>query len=286
MHGCGNDFIVINDAEGLLNWDALSRLAQRYCPRRLGVGADGLIAVGHSPLPGATWPNDVDFEMRYVNANGSHAEMCGNGIRCLAKFVADQQGDNRDTLCVYTGAGVRRVRLWRSGGQVTSATVSMGQPRLKAADIPTTLRSPGQEVVGALVELEHERLEVTAVNVGNPHAVVFVNEISEYLVHEVGPQLAAHAAFPQGTNVEFVQRVGPERLRMRVWERGIGETWACGTGACASVVAAVLTEHVEPQTEITVVLNGGELGVKWPSLDSQVELTGPATAVYRGELEL
>jgi diaminopimelate epimerase len=162
----------------------------------------------------------------------------------------------------------------------------MGHPGLKAAHIPTTLRSPEQQVVGALVELEHERLEVTAVNMGNPHAVVFVTEVSEYLVHETGPQLASHAAFPQGANVEFVQRVGGDRLRMRVWERGIGETWACGTGACASVVAAVLSEYVEPQAEVTVVLNGGELSVRWPSPDSQVELTGPASTVYRGELEL
>ena len=288
MHGLGNDFIVLDDAAGVHDWAALGLLAQRYCPRRTGVGADGVIAVGHGPLAGERWPAGVDFEMRYVNADGSRAEMCGNGIRCLGQFVAGQLNWELDSVAVLTGAGVLSLRLSRdAAGVVQAVTVGMGVPRLVASQIPTTLRPDTEPVVGALLDLdEDEPLLLTAVNMGNPHAVFFVDAISDHHVHALGPLIETHPLFPQKINAEFVQVLTPQRLRMRVWERGVGETWACGTGACASVVAAVLNGHCAHGTDVTVVLNGGELTVNWPAADEQVLMTGPAAAVFHGELEL
>jgi diaminopimelate epimerase len=288
MHGCGNDFIVVNDADGRLTWDILAELSRRFCPRRLSVGADGVIAVGHTPLPGEQWPAPADYEMRYVNADGSRAEMCGNGIRCLGKFAADELGDRRDDLRIATGGGVLPIQLHRdSGGRVATVTVGMGVPRLLAQDIPTTLRPPGEAVVGALLEADDdEPLAVTCVNMGNPHAVAFVDAITEHHVHGLGPLIETHPAFPERANAEFVQVLAADRLRMRVWERGCGETWACGTGACASVVAAVLNSHSRHGESVTVVLNGGELSITWPAPDAEVQMTGPAVTVFRGELML
>jgi len=287
MHGLGNDFIVIDDAAGSFTWEALSALAQRYCPRRFGIGADGLIAVGHGPLAGEQWPAAVDFEMRYVNADGSRAEMCGNGIRCLGKFAADELSFAGDKLRVLTGAGVLPLKLRRGAdGVVEAVTVGMGQPRFSAEAIPTTLRPAKEQVIGAMLDLdEDEPLLVTAVNMGNPHAVFFVDAITDDQVLSLGPLIETHPAFPQKVNAEFVQLLGPARLRMRVWERGCGETWACGTGACASVAAAVVNGQCAYGTDVTVVLNGGELSVNWPMPSEQVYMTGPAVSAFRGELQ-
>jgi diaminopimelate epimerase len=285
MHGCGNDFIVIDDPDGRFAWQQLSKMARQWCPRRFGVGADGLIAVGHGPLPGESWPDGVDYEMRYVNADGSRAEMCGNGIRCLGKFTADELGDKRETLNVLTGAGVLPVELHRTAGLVESVTVEMGVPKLAAGEIPTTIRAAGDEVISALLELEDERLAVTAINMGNPHAVCFVEHPMDYHVYDIGPELEVHEVFPQRANIEFVQVLSPDRLRLRVWERGVGETQACGTGACASVVAAVLNGYSEHGQDVTVQLNGGQLVVNWPARDRSVRMTGPVVFVYKGEID-
>lgn len=283
MHGCGNDFIVIDDATESLAWAQLSQLAQRYCDRRFGIGADGLIAVGH-PAPGnadTTW----DYEMRYVNADGSRAEMCGNGIRCLGKFVADELHDTRDSIRVLTGAGVLPVALYRDAhGTAQRASVGMGVPRLLAREIPTTLAPDGEQVINAALALDSTQLNVTAVSMGNPHAVSFHPAVTDRHVLGLGPQVEVHPAFPEKVNAEFVQLLSPTRLAMRVWERGCGETWACGTGACASVVAAVLNGHCAYGTDIDVQLNGGELRIAWPAPDAPVQMTGPAVTVFRGEL--
>ncbi|MDQ3024176.1 MAG: diaminopimelate epimerase, partial [bacterium] len=236
MHGCGNDFIVFNDPAGTYSWEQLSEIARKHCDRRFAVGADGVIAVGHGPLADQTWPDGTDYEMRYVNADGSRAEMCGNGIRCLGKYVADVLGDTRDEIKVLTGNGVLPITLHRAGGVVTSVTVGMGVPRLSAPDIPTTLGNG--TVIREPFEVSGETLLFTTVNMGNPHAVSFVDSIEDRHVHVLGPQVETASVFPQKTNVEFVQTISPRELRMRVWERGCGETWACGTGACATVVAA------------------------------------------------
>jgi diaminopimelate epimerase len=284
MHGCGNDFIVIDDPAGTFSWSQLGELAQRFCERRFAVGADGLIAVGHGPLPGDKWCDGADYEMRYVNADGSRAEMCGNGIRCVGKYVADVLGDSRDEVRVQTGNGVLPIRLHREGGVVTSVTVGMGVPRLAAAEIPTTLGN--STVIREPLELDGELLLFTTVNMGNPHAVSFVEEITDRHVLTLGPQVELSPAFPQKTNVEFVETLSPRELRMRVWERGCGETWACGTGACATVVAAILEGHSNYGEDVTVHLNGGDLTIQWPAADQAVLMTGPAEIAFTGKLVL
>jgi diaminopimelate epimerase len=281
MHGCGNDFIVFDDASDRFSWHDLAGLARQHCRRRFAVGADGLIAVGRPPEPGA------DFEMRYLNADGSRAEMCGNGIRCLGKFIADELGWERDTANILTGAGVLPIHLLHDvEGQVNAVTVGMGVPRLRAADIPTTVRPASELAVGVVLDVDSERFAVTAVSMGNPHAVIFVDHITDEHVLDYGPRIEEHPLFPHKTNVEFVQVQSPNRLRMRVWERGCGETLACGTGACASVVAAVLNGHVQYAETVMVQLQGGELGVRWASPSSNVEMTGPAETAFRGVLEV
>ena len=278
MHGCGNDFIVFDDAQDRFSWHELSELARRYCPRRFGVGADGLIAVGRHP--------GADYEMRYVNADGSRAEMCGNGIRCVGKFVGDELGDSRSHINVMTGNGVLPISLSRIAGRVESITVGMGVPGLKAASIPTTLKPVGEPVLATELSVDGMQLALTAVNMGNPHAVSFVDSISDQHVLGVGPLIERHSVFPEGVNVEFVQVLAPEKLRMRVWERGVGETWACGTGACATVVAAVLNGHSRPGSDVVVKLNGGKLTINWPGEGHAVQMTGPAEFVYHGFLGL
>jgi diaminopimelate epimerase len=278
MHGCGNDFVVFDDREGLYSWDDLARLAPRLCDRRFGIGADGLIAVGLC--------DEADFEMRYVNADGSRAEMCGNGIRCLGKFIAEKLHFASDIAEVLTGAGILTIELAREGQRVTSVTVSMGLPRLRAADVPTTLPELDGVVRQAHLHLGGEELKVTAVSMGNPHCVTFVDEITDLHVHGIGPQVERHEAFPRKVNAEFAQLISPSEIRLRVWERGCGETWACGTGACATVVAAVLNGKARHGDDVTVHLNGGDLVINWPARDQAVVMSGPAESVYEGEILL
>jgi diaminopimelate epimerase len=276
MHGCGNDFLVFDDAPGDYDWHRLGRLAPVLCDRRFGVGGDGLIAVGRC--------EEADFEMKYVNADGSRAEMCGNGIRCLGKFVADELGFIGDVVTVLTGAGILTLELLREHGKVAQVTVSMGRPVLAAKDIPTTLGELDGVVRKQLLNVDGHELLLTAVSMGNPHAVSFVDEITDRHVHGFGPLIEVDPAFPRKVNVEFVQVLSPTELRMRVWERGCGETWACGTGACASLVAAVLNGHCQLDTDVLLHLNGGDLIIRWPSRDEAVLMTGPAETVFRGEV--
>jgi len=284
MHGCGNDFIIIDDPAGAYSWKQLEKLAQRHCTRRFAVGADGLIAVGHSALPGEQWSTGTDYEMRYLNADGSRAEMCGNGIRCVGKYVADVLGDTRDQINVLTGNGVLPITLHRdASGHVSSVTVGMGLPRLSAGEIPTTLGNG--TVIRQPLAVDGETLLFTTVNMGNPHAVSFVDAIDDRHVLSLGPRVETAPQFPQKANVEFVEAINPRELRMRVWERGCGETWACGTGACATVVAAVLEGRASYGEDVTVHLNGGDLTIQWPAPDATVLMTGPAEIAFTGVLE-
>jgi diaminopimelate epimerase len=285
MHGCGNDFAVFDDAENRYSWEQLSTLAEKLCDRRFSIGGDGIIAVGHAALPGDSWPAAADYEMRYINADGSRAEMCGNGIRCVGKYVADVLGDNRDHIRVMTGNGVLPIELHRIDGTVATITVGMGVPKLAAAEVPTTLSANGS-VIDMPLTIDGDTLQLTAVSMGNPHAVSFVDRIEERHVHQLGPQVEVHPDFPRKTNVEFVEVLGPTHLRMRVWERGVGETWACGTGACATVVAAVLNGHSQPGTDVVVSLNGGDLTISWPGEGQPVTMTGPAEIVFSGAVEV
>jgi len=272
MHGLGNDYIFVNGMSERLPRVSLPRLARALSDRHFGIGADGLILV----LPSRS----AQFRMQVFNADGSEAEMCGNGIRMFARYVYEH-GLTRDReLAVETLAGVIRPRLMVRGGRVASVRVDMGEPRLERSEIP--MRGKPGRVIGEALRVDGERYEVTAVSMGNPHCVIFVKEVAEFPVARVGPAIERHRAFPRRTNVEFVQVLGRSALRMRVWERGAGETLACGTGACATLVAAVLNGKADRKA--TVHLPGGDLKIEWRESDNHVYMTGPAEEVFCGEI--
>ena len=268
-HGIGNDFILIADPA-----DAIALApdeVRRLCDRRFGVGADGVIRVAPARAGG-------DFLMDYVNSDGSTGEMCGNGIRCLAVFARDRGLTDARELAIETGAGLKVVRV-EDGG----VRVDMGPPIFVASDIPVEADDP----LHTKIELDGGVVEAAVLSMGNPHAVLFVDDPDASAVAATGPAIESHPLFPNKTNVEFVAVEGRDRIRMRVWERGSGETLACGTGACAAAVAARLLAGVD--SKMTVALPGGDLAVEWDgSLDEQapVFMTGPAVRVFDGEIDL
>lgn len=271
MHGIGNNYIYLDLTQGAPDLD-YAELARRVSDVHFGVGSDGLILI----LPGEVG----DFRMRMFNADGSEAEMCGNGIRCVGKYVYDRGLTRKRELIVETPAGLRRLELLVEAGEVRRVRVDMGHPGLERRALP--MEGPGDErAVRAPLEAGGRRFEVTGVSMGNPHCVIFSDELSDELVHRFGPEIERHAAFPRRTNVEFVKALPDGSLAMRVWERGSGETMACGTGACAAGVAAVLHGLVERRT--IVHLPGGDLDVEWTPGES-VFMTGAAEETCFGEL--
>ncbi len=275
MHGLGNDFVVVDCMETLPAEEKLPALAKALCDRHFGVGADGLILV----LPSRA----ADFKMRIFNADGGEAEMCGNGIRTFAKFVYERGYTRERELEVETLAGIIRPRLRVRRGKVARVRVDMGEPRLARSEIP--MKGPDQEkVVGERIRVEGRRYEITAVSMGNPHCVLFVEDMERAKVEQIGPAIECHDLFPRRTNVEFVQIVGQGDIKMRVWERGAGETLACGTGASAALVAAVLNGL--SARKATMHLRGGDLQVSWNPEDNHVFIEGPAAEVFTGETRL
>jgi diaminopimelate epimerase len=271
MQGCGNDYVYIDCFNQAAPADAPA-LSRAISARHFGVGSDGLILICRSER--------ADAHMRMFNADGSESEMCGNGIRCVAKYVYDHGLVRKPTLTVETGRGVLTLDLETAGGKVSSVRVNMGEPILDAAGIPTAL--PGDPPVNVpLVVDQNLTLQVTCVSMGNPHCVAFVQEISDGLVHGIGPRIENHRAFPRRTNVEFVHVEKPGEMTMRVWERGSGETMACGTGACAVAVAGVLTGQT--QRKVLIHLRGGDLHLHWSEKDNHVYMTGPAVEVFSGD---
>ncbi len=268
MHGAGNDYVYVNAFEERLPAD-LPRLAIAVSDRHKGVGSDGLILIGPSSV--------ADARMQMFNADGSEAEMCGNGVRCVAKYVYDHGIVKKDTLRIETARGILELRLALLGGKVATVRVNMGPPILKSAEIPTKL--PGDPPVQVPLDVAGRELKVTCVSVGNPHCVTFVDEITDDLVLRVGPEIERHPAFPKRVNAEFIQVVSPTETIMRVWERGSGETQACGTGACAAAVAGVLAGLTERR--ILTHLSGGDLELEW-SEAGDVFMTGPAAEVFEG----
>ncbi|MEG4282242.1 diaminopimelate epimerase [Microcoleus sp. A006_D1] len=268
-HGLGNDFILIDNrhsSEPVLTPEQ----AVSMCDRHFGIGADGVIFA----LPGQ---NDTDYTMRIFNSDGSEPEMCGNGIRCLAKFIADLEGEKAKTeYRIHTLAGVISPEL-RSDGQVK---VDMGLPRLLAAEIPTTLAAPDAKVIDVPIEVADKSWSVTCVSMGNPHCITFVDDVSAVALETVGPVFEHHQAFPQRTNTEFIQVIRSNYVKMRVWERGAGVTLACGTGACAAVVAGVLVGKCDRTT--AVELPGGVLEIEWAEVSGRIYMTGPAQRVFTG----
>lgn len=274
MHGCGNDYIYFNAfTQSIDNPEALSiRLSQR----RKSIGGDGIILV---------CPSDkADAKMRIFNQDGSEAKMCGNGVRCVAKFVVDQglvPGD-RETVAIDTLSGVKQIRLLRENGQVVGATVDMAQAILTPKEIPVLL--DGDRVIGQPVEIGGKTWDITCVSMGNPHCVVFVKDVDSLNLEELGPCFEKNPIFPEQVNTEFIRVLDPHTLQMRVWERGSGETWACGTGACAAAVAAVENGYCPKNEDITVHLVGGDLVIRYT--EETVYMTGEAVTAFEGEVEV
>ena len=268
-HGAGNDFVMIEDLDDTLRPNAAFVAA--VCDRHFGVGADGLIRI--------TRARDADFFMDYYNADGEVAEMCGNGIRCLAKYVADRGLFDSDTMRVDTRDGVKEMTLYRDpAGAVTRVRVDMGAPILDRAQIP--LSGDGDPLHEKL-DVAGASLEATCVSMGNPHAVVFVDDLDKTAFETLGPNLETNERFPAKTNAEFAQVLNDHEVRMRVWERGVGETMACGTGACAVAVAANLRGFTG--RSVAIHLPGGTLDIEWTD-EGRVFMTGPAEETFEGEL--
>ena len=271
MHGLGNDFILLNCLEDIV--DNPSELAQEMCDRNFGIGADGLVLV----LPSEV--EEADFRMRIFNPDGSEPEMCGNAIRCFAKYLYERDLTTKTDLNVETLAGIIKPKLILEDGAVQLVKVDMGQPRLKRSEIPMK-GEESEQVVKEPLNVAGEEFEVTCVSMGNPHCVIFVDDADEAPVRELGPKIETHDLFPEDINVEFIEVVNEEELEMRVWERGAGVTLACGTGACGSTVAAILNDLT--QRKVTVHLLGGDLVIEWAD-DDHVYMSGPATEVFTGD---
>ena len=274
MHGISNDYIYINAFE--YDIKDPGELSIRLSDRRTGIGGDGIIMV---------CPSDVaDAKMRIFNADGSEAKMCGNGIRCVGKFVYDKGlvPADKTTVTIDTLSGIKTLELRVNDGRVQTARVDMGAAVLTPADIPAVY--DGERMIDAELDVDGTVWRVTAVSMGNPHCVTFVNEVDGLDLERIGPSFENHPAFPDRVNTEFVRVIDDHTLQMRVWERGSGETWACGTGACATAVAAVENGFCKKGEDITVHLRGGDLVINYT--DETVIMTGPATTVFEGEVEI
>jgi len=271
MHGIGNDYVYVDCfAHPVADPAALAR---RVSPRRTGIGADGVILICPSEV--------ADARMEMYNADGSRGEMCGNGIRCVGKYVADRGLSRANPLRIETDCGIKTLQLSSRNGHVEQVTVDMGAPILDGPQIPVAAEG---RVIDAPLEVAGITYSVTCVSMGNPHCVLFVPEVDDLDLERLGPPFERHPFFPRRVNTEFIRVDGPRALRMRVWERGSGETAACGTGACAALVAAVLTGRAERRAELQ--LNGGMLDIEWRAADDHVYMTGAAEEVFRGEIEL
>lgn len=269
MQGAGNDYIYLNGFEKLPA--DLGSLARQMSDRHFGIGSDGLVIIMSS--------DSCDFRMRMFNSDGSEAEMCGNASRCVGKYVYDKGLTTKKELTLETLAGVKHLTLHTQNGTVEQVTVDMGEPILSAPEIPVNFsESP---VIAHPLEVEGQTFAITCVSMGNPHAVIFLDEMERYDLHHIGSLIEHHKLFPRRTNVEFVEVLSPQDLRMRVWERGAGETLACGTGACATLVAAVLNGRSDRRA--TLHLLGGDLSIEWREQNNRIYMTGGAVTVFEGE---
>ncbi len=272
MQGLGNDYVYVNCFEEMV--ENPNEVAKIVSDRHFGIGSDGLVLI---------MPSDArDFKMRMFNADGSEAEMCGNAIRCVGKYVFDNGLTNKETIFVETLAGIKVLQLEIKDRKVDMVRVDMGQPILEPASIPIALS--GERCVNAPVEIDGAKYHITGVSMGNPHAIVYMDNIEVLKIEKIGPKFENHAIFPKRINTEFVEVIDRNTLKMRVWERGAGETLACGTGACAVLVASVLNDKSERRA--TVNLLGGDLFIEWDAADNHVYMTGPATKVFEGEIEI
>ena len=272
MQGCGNDYVYVNLFEEKI--DNPAELSIAVSDRHFGIGSDGLITIG---------PSDVaDFRMRIYNADGSEAEMCGNGIRCVAKYVYDHKLTDKTEISVESGAGIKYLRLFDEYGRVEQVRVDMGEPILEPDKIPVVADT--DRVVDQPIEVCGKTWRMTCVSMGNPHAVVFVDNVADFELEKYGPHFENHERFPKRTNTEFVEVLSRNEAKMRVWERGSAETWACGTGTCASVMACILNGYTD--NRVLVHLRGGDLTIEYDEKTNHIFMTGPATEVFSGEYTL
>lgn len=271
MHGLGNDYIYINCFVETV--EDPCELSKFLSDRHFGIGSDGIVMI----LPS----DKADFRMRMFNSDGSESEMCGNAIRCVGKFVYDNSMTDKKRVTIDTLAGIKILELsLNSDNKVDSVCVDMGEPILLPAQIPVDFK--GERFIAQLVTAQNEAFDMTCVSMGNPHAITYVGEVKNYPVHEIGPHIECHPMFPRKTNVEFVEVIDRKTLKMRVWERGAGETMACGTGACAVLVASVLNDKSDRSA--TIKLLGGDLQIEWRESNNHVFMTGPAVKVFDGEV--
>ena len=272
MHGIGNDYVYVNCFEESVKNPA--EVSKFVSDRHFGIGSDGLILISPSAI--------ADFRMNIYNADGSQAEMCGNGIRCVAKYVYDYGLTDKTEISVETLAGIKYLRLQVENGKVASVEVNMGAPILEPKEIPVAVEE--SPVVNVPVEVKGKIYHMSCVSMGNPHAIIFMNNVKDLDIAAIGPYFENHTVFPKRTNTEFVEVLDRNTVNMRVWERGSDETLACGTGACATTVACILNDKTE--NEVTVHLLGGDLKIRWDREANQVYMTGPATVVFDGEITL
>ena len=271
LQGCGNDYIYVNCfAENVEDRPALAR---KISDRHFGIGGDGLICIDRSDV--------ADFKMDMYNADGSHGKMCGNGIRCVAKYVYDNGMTDKTELTVETGSGAKTLQLQVEDGKVSTVRVCMGSPEFRPAQIP--MKAEGENFIMRPIEVCGKRWDVTAVSMGNPHAVVFVDNVDWLNLEEIGPAFENHPMFPERVNTEFVQVLDEHTLKMRVWERGSGETLACGTGSSASLAAAVVCG--KSAARVKMLLRGGELEIEWNRAENLIYMTGPAVKVFDGTFD-
>lgn len=272
MHGLGNDYVYVNCFEEKI--DNPPAVARFVSDRHFGIGSDGLIMINPSKT--------ADFEMEMYNADGSRGEMCGNGIRCVAKYVYDYGLTDKTQISVETLGGIKYLDLTVEDGKVSLVKVDMGKPKLEADLIP--IISERERVIDEPIEVDGKEYHMTGVSMGNPHAVIYVDDVKGLDLEKIGPKFENHERFPKRINTEFVHCIDRQTVEMRVWERGSGETLACGTGACAVAVSSILNNLTD--TQVTVKLLGGDLQIEWDREKDRVFMTGPATVVFDGVIDI
>ncbi|AIF51947.1 diaminopimelate epimerase [Pelosinus sp. UFO1] len=268
-HGLGNDFVIVNGLEESI--ENYEEMAIKVCDRHFGIGADGLVILLKSEI--------ADFKMRIFNSDGSEAEMCGNVTRCMARYVFEHGLTDKKKITLETKAGIIKPELIFTNGILDTVRVDMGEPRLKRSEIPMD-GNADEQVINEILRVGDVEYNITCVSMGNPHCIIFVDDLTLVDLSVIGPKIETDPIFPKKTNVEFVQVLNKQKLRMRVWERGAGVTMACGTGTCATLVAAVLNGKADRQA--TIELDGGTLFIEW-GLDNHIYMSGPAVEVFRGK---
>jgi len=272
MEGCGNDYVYVNGFNTKI--DNPNKLSEIVSDRHFGIGSDGLIVINPSEV--------ADFKMSMYNADGSEGKMCGNGIRCVAKYVYDYKMTDKEVITVETLAGIKTLKLNVENGKVKTVRVNMGSPIINAKDVPVI--SDKEKVINEPVVIDGKKYGITCVSMGNPHAITFVDDTDSLQIEKIGPGFEKNEIFPDRVNTEFIQIIDRKTIKMRVWERGSGETLACGTGACASVVACVLNNLTD--NKVTVKLLGGDLKIEYNTDENTVYMTGPARIAFTGNIDI